>query len=176
MAIFEMNNNKQVGDGESLKGPELSNTKSPEDECRTEEVLKDLGLHGNNSFSGMKEVYESGLPNQDIESLNLGNMERSIGPNIPPSFGSLNESKGPDLVGTIVPYSLSYNDEESHGSTDEVLEHDDFVEAIETWNLGKALRMSSNKDEAIIQDLMEDLVERRKGKKRRSKASQKKKN
>ena len=73
---------------------------------------------------------------------------------------------------TRVPYLISSNENEKQVSEEEYSNHDEYDEAIRTWNLGKDLGLVSNYDELTIQAPMEKRLDRKKSKKIRVRATQ----
>lgn len=167
---YEMNNDKNMersGNGGfihyGLENDESSNTKCLEDDKRTIEVVRDLGL--NRPHYALQGDNSGPIINNPISSGSATDMESM---NIPPDFET-------NLVGEETRAFVSCIAED-RGNREMELEADgsncsdsDSEEAKEAWNMGRLLGVFTNADSAAIQAIIEDLIDRKKGKRKKGK-------
>ena len=118
-------------------GPQTSVTRSLEDERRTKEVLRDLGLHKNGPWKdafGLKSFGLEGEREQDYTWPNdgYGEEESSNDPSAPPSFGLEKGVVTNSKESLIVPNTSSREHYDENPTDVEASEDDDLVEAITT--------------------------------------------
>ena len=190
-AVGKSNNEKEVErqEGGLLLVENGSQTMALEDDRRTEQVMRDLGLvsNGPKNESLVAKAYKEWSKIEEHEDTNG---PRELDPPIPPGF----ENDGPAGSGGIscsyVPNSIlveenrvddSVIDSPDEGSDDnssgnQSEDNDQHAEANATWRVGRKLGLETEHDGDAIQAIFEEKKEWRKGKRREAKKKKGKQN
>ena len=166
---------EQKGKGlEPYLGPGCSLTRSLDDERRTQEVLRDLGLiKGGPSNIDPEEVNQPQCIGPFHNEEDSGETYQSFPPGFEPITLDQRLSQGDTVVPCSEPESGDIDQSMGEGSSSDISEYD---EASRTWKIGKKLGLSSNAEPSIIQTFIEEKLERKMAKRNHTKTRRKERN